>query len=71
MGIFKRPKYEETETDKMIKRQLEEEQKERTVKEEKRTERKRRYAKGMSRCSQELVAVDSTILKDSSIHNGK
>ena len=29
MGIFKRPKYQETETDKMIKRQLEEEQKER------------------------------------------
>jgi len=47
MGIFKRPKYEETETDKMIKRQLEEEQKERAIKEELRAERKRRYAKGM------------------------
>ena len=47
MGIFKRPKYQETETDKMIKRQLEEEQKERAEKEESRAERIRRYAKGM------------------------
>ena len=47
MGIFKRPKYQETETDKMIKRQLEQEEKDRVEKEEKRAERKRRYAKGM------------------------
>ena len=34
MGILKRPKYQETETDKMIKRQLAEEEKERAEKEE-------------------------------------
>ena len=47
MGILKRPKYQETETDKMIKRQLAEEQKERIEKEEKRKERKRRIAGGL------------------------
>lgn len=47
MGILKRPKYQETETDKMIKRQLAEEEKERAEKEEARAERKRRMAKGM------------------------
>ena len=47
MGIFKRPKYQETETDKMIKRQLAEEQEERIKKEEARAERKKRIAKGM------------------------
>ena len=34
MGILKRPKYQETETDKAIKRQLEQEKKDRVVKEE-------------------------------------
>ena len=34
MGILKRPKYQETETDKMIKRQLKEAQEERIKKEE-------------------------------------
>jgi len=47
MGILKRPKYQETETDKMIKRQLKEEQEERIKKEEARAERKKRIAKGM------------------------
>jgi len=47
MGIFKRPKYQETETDKMIKRQMEEEEKERVEKEAARVERKKRMAKGM------------------------
>ena len=47
MGILKRPKYQETETDKMIKRQLAEEQKERIKKEEKRAERKKRIAGGL------------------------
>ena len=47
MGILKRPKYQETETDKMIKRQIAEEEKERVKKEEARTERKKRIAKGM------------------------
>ena len=47
MGILKRPKYQETETDKMIKRQMEEEQKERIEKEEKRAERKKRIAGGL------------------------
>ena len=47
MGIVKRPKYQETETDKMIKRQLAEEQKERIEKEEKRAERKKRIAGGL------------------------
>ena len=47
MGILKRPKYQETETDKMIKRQLAEEQKERIEKEEKRAERKKRIAGGL------------------------
>ena len=47
MGILKRPKYQETETDKMIKRQLKEEEEERIKKEEARAERKRRMAKGM------------------------
>lgn len=47
MGILKRPKYQETETDKMIKRQMEEEQKERIEKEEKRKERKKRIAGGL------------------------
>ena len=47
MGILKRRKYQETETDKMIKRQLKEEQEERIKKEEARAERKKRIAKGM------------------------
>ena len=47
MGILSRPKYQETETDRMIKRQMEEEEKDRVVKEEARAERKRRIAKGM------------------------
>ena len=47
MGILKRPKYQETETDRMIKRQMEEEEKDRQSKEEARAERKRRIAKGM------------------------
>lgn len=47
MGILKRPKYEETETDKMIKRQMETEEEDRKTKEEARAERKRRIAKGM------------------------
>ena len=47
MGILKRPKYQETETDKMIKRQMEQEEKDRKEKEEARAERKRRMAKGM------------------------
>tara|TARA_A100000172_G_scaffold20411_2_gene11559 strand:- start:5592 stop:5804 length:213 start_codon:yes stop_codon:yes gene_type:complete len=47
MGVLKRPKYQETETDKMIKRQLAEEQKERIEKEEKRAERKKRIAGGL------------------------
>jgi len=47
MGILKRPKYEETETDRMIKRQMETEEKDRKTKEEARAERKRRIAKGM------------------------
>ena len=47
MGILKRPKYQETETDKMIKRQLAEEQNERIKKEEKRKERKKRIAGGL------------------------
>ena len=47
MGIFKKPKYQETETDKMIKRQMEEEEKERVEKEAARVERKKRMAKGM------------------------
>jgi hypothetical protein len=47
MGILKRPKYQETETDKMIKRQMETEEKDRVKKEEARAERKKRIAKGM------------------------
>ena len=47
MGVLRRPKYQETETDKMIKRQLAEEQKERIEKEEKRAERKKRIAGGL------------------------
>tara|TARA_X000001382_G_C3156471_1_gene174740 strand:- start:911 stop:1126 length:216 start_codon:yes stop_codon:yes gene_type:complete len=47
MGILKRPKYQETETDKMIKRQIAEEETKRAEKEEARAERKRRMAKGM------------------------
>ena len=47
MGIFKRPKYQETETDKMIKRQMKEEEEARVKKEEARAERKKRMAKGM------------------------
>jgi hypothetical protein len=47
MGILKRPKYQETETDKMIKRQMEQEEKDRITKEEARAERKKRMAKGM------------------------
>tara|TARA_R110000765_G_scaffold272908_1_gene371592 strand:+ start:2562 stop:2777 length:216 start_codon:yes stop_codon:yes gene_type:complete len=47
MGVLRRPKYEETETDKMIKRQMETEEKDRVKKEEARAERKRRIAKGM------------------------
>jgi len=47
MGILKRPEYEETETDRMIKRQMETEEKDRKTKEEARDERKRRIAKGM------------------------
>ena len=47
MGILKRPKYEETETDKMIKRQMKTEEEDRVKKEEARAERKRRIAKGM------------------------
>jgi len=47
MGILKRPKYQETETDKMIKRQMETEEEDRKTKEEARKERKRRIAKGM------------------------
>ena len=41
MGIFKKPKYEETETDKQIKRQLADEEKDRIKKETKRKECKR------------------------------
>ena len=47
MGILKRPKYQETETDKMIKRQMETEEEDRVKKEEARAERKKRIAKGM------------------------
>ena len=47
MGIFKKPKYEETETDRQIKRQLAKEEKERVKKETKQTEYKKRIAKGM------------------------
>jgi len=47
MGILKRPKYQETETDKMIKRQMVTEEEDRVKKEEARAERKRRIAKGM------------------------
>ncbi len=47
MGIFKKPKYQETETDKAIKRQIAEEEKERIKKETKQKERKKRIAKGM------------------------
>jgi len=47
VGIFSKPKYQETETDRMIKRQMEEEEKDRVEKEEARAERKRRMAKGM------------------------
>ena len=47
MGVLRRPKYEETETDKMIKRQMVTEEEDRVKKEEARAERKRRMAKGM------------------------
>ena len=47
MGVLRRPKYQETETDKMIKRQIAEEQKERIEKEEKKAERKKRIAGGL------------------------
>ena len=47
MGVFKKPKYQETETDRMIKRQMEKEEKDRQSKEEAREERKKRIAKGM------------------------
>ena len=47
MGIFKKPKYQETETDKAIKRQIAEEEKKRIKKETKQKERKKRIAKGM------------------------
>ena len=47
MGIFRKPEYEETETDKQIKRQLADEEKERIKKEAKQTEYKKRIAKGM------------------------
>ena len=47
MGIFKKPKYQEAETDKAIKRQIAEEEKERIKKETKQKERKKRIAKGM------------------------
>ena len=42
MGIFKKPKYEETETDKQIKRQLADEEKDRIKKETKRKEYNKR-----------------------------
>jgi len=47
MGIFKKPKYEETETDKAIKRQIAQEEKDRIKLENKQKERKKRIAKGM------------------------
>tara|TARA_R100001463_G_scaffold85930_1_gene140851 strand:- start:3815 stop:4024 length:210 start_codon:yes stop_codon:yes gene_type:complete len=47
MGIFKKPNYEETETDKAIKRQIAEEEKLRIATEKKMKERKKRIAKGM------------------------
>ena len=47
MGIFKKPKYEETQTDKQIKRQLADEEKDRIKKETKRKEYNKRVAKGM------------------------
>ena len=47
MGIFKKPKYQETETDKAIKRQIAEEEKQRIATEKKMKERKKRIAKGM------------------------
>tara|TARA_R110000823_G_scaffold102140_1_gene219171 strand:- start:2033 stop:2245 length:213 start_codon:yes stop_codon:yes gene_type:complete len=47
MGVLRRPKYEETETDKMIKRQMVTEEEDRVKKEEARAERKKRIAKGM------------------------
>ena len=47
MGIFKKPNYEETETDKAVKRQLAEEEKLRIATEKKMKERKKRIAKGM------------------------
>ena len=47
MGIFKKPNYEESETDKAVKRQLEEEERLRKETEKKEKERKKRIAKGM------------------------
>ena len=47
MGILKRPKYQETETDKMIKRQIADEEKKRQEKEALRKERKKRMAGGL------------------------
>tara|TARA_R110002096_G_scaffold152371_4_gene315371 strand:- start:299 stop:511 length:213 start_codon:yes stop_codon:yes gene_type:complete len=47
MGVLRRPKYEETETDKLIKRQMVTEEEDRVKKEEARAERKKRIAKGM------------------------
>jgi len=47
VGILRKPKYQETETDKAIKRQIAQEEEDRIKKEEARAERKRRMAKGM------------------------
>jgi len=47
MGILRKAKYQETETDKAIKRQIAQEEEDRIKKEEARAERKKRMAKGM------------------------